>query len=147
MRALVLIALFLVSSTTFGAEPVKDDDAPIKRASQVSDHGMELFSWYIKADESWHFALLPAPGIDKLKSIDVETSKENAIDSVAALKKRLSALAVGEKVGWFNMLDKRETQSDDKRFDYPPKEIIKELELYCTVLKIRLNIYQPGKKK
>ncbi len=126
-------------------KPEKDEDAPVKRAAKPSENGMELFSWHVKGEEVWHFALLPAPGVEKLKTVEFVTSKENALDGVAALKKKFAALALNEKVGWFNMLDKKESSAGDAIFDFPPKEIVKELELYCTVLKVRLNIYQTRK--
>lgn len=128
-------------------KPEKADEPPIPRAAKASENGMELFSWHVKGDDTWHFALLPAPGTDKLKSIEFVTSKDNALEGTAALKKKLAALALNEKVGWFNMLDKRETSPADVFFDFPPKEVIKDLELYCNTLKIRLNIYQAGKKQ
>ena len=62
---------------------------------------MELFSWHKKGDDTWHFALLPGPGADKLKSAEFVTSKENTIDSPAALKRKIAALAMNEKIGWF----------------------------------------------
>jgi|ERR1043165_5529020 hypothetical protein len=145
MFALVLAGM--LSQALHAAEPPKaDDSAPVVRASKPSENGMELFSWHAQGEDNWHFALMAAPGNDKLKSVETVTSKENSVDSLAALKKRLAGLAIGEKVGWFNMLSKSETTTADIVFDIPPREIVKELELYCTVLKVRLNIYHSSKK-
>jgi hypothetical protein len=124
----------------------KDPDAPIQRDTKLSANGLELFSWQAKGDDAWHFALLPAPGLDKLKSPAEVTAKEHTIEGVAALKQKLAALAIGEKVGWYNMLEKKDAPAGGAVFDYPPREIMKELELYCTVLKVRLNIYTTKRK-
>ena len=143
----ILTASVLLMASAFAAEGAKDDDGPVRRAAKPTETGMELFSWHVKGEEAWHFALLPAPGNDKLKSVDFVTSKENALDGPEALKKKLAALALNEKVGWYNMLEKRAPQPDDVIFDFPPREIIKDLEIYCTVMKVRLNIFQTGAKK
>lgn len=139
------MALVFCVWTHAADEPKPDEDAPVKRAVKASEHGMELFSWHAKGEDTWHFALLPAPGIEKLKTVEIVTSKENTLDGPAALKKKLAALAINEKIGWFNMLDKQESSAGDAVFDFPPKEIVKELELYCTAMKLRLNIYQTRK--
>src|SRR4051794_263336 len=99
----VLIVFALAAASMLSAQdatPVKEGDAPVKRAAAVSEHGLELYSWHTKFDDAWHFALLPAPGIEKLRTAGLVATKENAIDGVDALKKRFAALAVNEKVGW-----------------------------------------------
>ncbi len=138
--------LVLVVSA-FAADGQKDNDGPVKRSDKPTETGMELFSWHVKGEETWHFALLPAPGGDKLKSSEFVMSKDNALEGTAVLKKKLAALALNEKVGWFNMLEKTDTPPENVVFDFPPRETIKELEIYCTVLKVRLNIFQAGAKK
>jgi hypothetical protein len=140
-KYLMLTAL-LFSSVLFAA----DNGEPIRRAAKATEYGMELFSWHVKGDDAWHFALLPAAGIDKLKSAETVAAKENDLD-LAALKKKLAGLAMGEKVGWFNMLEKDHAPPENLVFDLPPREIVKELELYCTVQKVRLNIYRGAPKK
>jgi hypothetical protein len=143
----ILLASILVIASAFAADGAKEDEGPVHRASKPTETGMELFSWHVKGEEAWHFALLPAPGNEKLKSVEVVTAKENALDGPDALKKKLAALALNEKVGWYNMLEKKDAQPGDVIFDFPPREIIKDLEIYCTVMKIRLNIFQTGAKK
>jgi len=143
----VLLALFATTAISADQPAPDKDDAPVQRAARPSLTGMELFSWHVKGDEGWHFALLPAPGTDKLKAAEDVVAKENAIDGVAALKKKLAALALNEKVGWFNMLDKSTQPPEGVFFDFPPKDVMKELELYCSVMKIRLNIFQANTKK
>ena len=141
--ALLLLLSALLSASVFAAE----DEGPVHRAAKPTDTGMELFSWHVRGEETWHFALLPAPGNDKLKSADFVTSKENALDGPDALKRKLAALALNEKVGWYNMLEKKDAQPGDVIFDFPPREMIKDLEIYCTIMKVRLNIFQTGAKK
>ncbi len=149
MRVFSIIVLLALTHPAFAAEPasIKEDDAPVQRASTQTEHGMELFSWQVKGNDTWHFALLRAPGIEKLKTAGIVASKENALDGVDALKKKLAALALNEKVGWFNMLDKKDTPPEELQFDFPPKEMVRDLELYCTVLKVRLNIYRACKRR
>ncbi|MEI6232315.1 MAG: hypothetical protein WCT04_04645 [Planctomycetota bacterium] len=146
-KSILLVVVAIGSCASFAAETKKKEDALVQRAAKPTETGMELFSWHKKGEESWHFALLPAPGNDNLKTVDFVTSKENALDGADVLKKKFAALAPNEKVGWYNMLEKRDTQPGDVVFEFPPKEIIKELELYCTILKVRLNIYQAGAKR
>jgi len=43
--------------------------------------------------------------------------------------------------------EKSEKPPENLIFDYPPREIVKELELYCTIQKVRLNIYHSSGKK
>ncbi|HLX63808.1 MAG TPA: hypothetical protein VKX17_21230 [Planctomycetota bacterium] len=151
MRALAAIisAASLIGALAAAETPKPEatEDPPIPRAAKTTENGMELFSWHVKGEDKWRFALLPAPGMDKLKTVEFVTSKEHALEGVEALKKKLAALAKNEKVGWFNMLDKRETSPADVFFDFPPKEVIKDLELYCNTLKLRLNIYQSARPK
>ena len=143
MKHFALFLSLLLSASVFAAE----DEGPVHRAAKPTDTGMELFSWHVRGEETWHFALLPAPGNDKLKSADFVTSKENALDGPDALKRKLAALALNEKVGWYNMLEKKDAQPGDVIFDFPPREMIKDLEIYCTIMKVRLNIFQTGAKK
>lgn len=132
-----LVFFVLIAASVFAG----DDEKPIVRAAKATDSGYSLFSWQEVGKEEWHFALLPAQSVEKLLTAEEITKKENTIDGLDALKKKLSALAINEKVGWYNMLEKKNVP-EHLRFDFPSRDVVKELELYCTVLKIRLNIYR-----
>ena len=142
------IVLFLVGSLFSRAEETKPaDDAPVVRATRPTSDGTFLFSWHEKGSDPWRFALLPAPNVEKLKSPAEVATPENTIEGIPALKKKISALAINEKIGWYNMLEKRGPAPENLIFEFPSKDTIKDLELYCTVLKVRLNIYVPEGKK
>lgn len=147
MKRRLLIQMFLcvlcASTHVVGAE----DDKPIVRSTKPTDGGTALFSWHEVGSDKWRFALLPANSVERLKSPKEVATAENTIEGVEALKRKLSSLAINEKVGWFNMLEPRGPAPENLVFEFPPKEVIKDLELYCTVLKVRLNIYVAGAKK
>lgn len=138
--ALLVAALSSLRAAEVPAATDKDDK-PIVRASRPTDGGLTLFSWQEKDKDDWHFVLMPAPNVEKLKSAAEVAASPDAFVGVDTLKKKLSALAINEKVGWFNMLEKRGPAPENLRFDHPPRETIKDLELFCSVLKVRLNIY------
>lgn len=117
------------------------DEKPVIRASKPTDGGLTLFSWQEKGKDDWHFVLMPAPNVEKLKSAAEVAASPDAFVGLDALKKKFSALAINEKVGWFNMLEKRGPAPENLIFDFPPRDTIKDLELFCSVLKVRLNIY------
>lgn len=142
------MGLFLLGALLARGEEAKpSDDAPVVRATRLTTDGTSLFSWHEKGSGQWRFALLPAPNVEKLKAPAEVATPENTIEGVLALKKKISALAINEKVGWYNMLEKRGPAPENLIFEFPSKDTIKDLELYCTVLKVRLNIYVPAGKK
>ena len=103
---------------------------------------MKLCCWYKKGDSTEHYALLPSTSQEKLRSPEEVMAAENTIDGVPALKHRLSALAIGEKVGWYNMIAKSKEIPEGVSFDFPSREVQRDVEIYCSALKIRLNIYR-----
>ena len=138
------LACALLSQFSFAAE---DADKPVVRAGKPALSGIALYSWHEKGSDDWRFAVLPAPNVEKLLAFDEVATKENTIEGVPALKKKIASFALNEKIGWFNMLEKRAEPPGNLVFEFPSKEVIKDLEQYCMLLKVRLNIYLPGGKK
>jgi len=148
MRCRFSLALALLAGLAclHGAE-TPPDDAPIKRADATTVDGYDLFSWFVKGEDAPRFALLPAAKDENLKAAGDVTAKETVITGIDALKRRLSALAIGEKIGWYNMLAKGKAIPDGVNFDFPQRDTIRDIELYCSALKVRLNIFRTGKKQ
>jgi hypothetical protein len=142
----LLAALLIACTLPLAAEEAHKDEAPIKRAETPSAEGLELFSWYVKNSDVPRFALLPAQKTELLKSAADVTAGDNVLTGIEALKRKLSTLAIGEKVGWYNMLAKGKPIPEDITFDFPSREAVRDLELYCSALKVRLNIYRAGRK-
>jgi hypothetical protein len=85
--------------------------------------GMELYSWQ-DADGNWCFSLLT--GTNANKAIADVKAESTIIKGFAALKAKLTELAVGESVFWIEDLS---DGSAPTGLGYPPKDVIDDLML------------------
>jgi len=90
--------------------------------------GVEMYSW--KSRDAWNFSLVIGTNRNKTK-VEV-TSPSVTIVGIHRLKAKLATLAVGEEVFWSNFRG--------KPFGYPSTAIVKDLEEFCRLKKIRLTV-------
>ena len=88
--------------------------------------GVELYSWKDKNGD-WLFVMLDGTNRNKEEK-EVKEAKEQ-FKGVAALKKALSRLAVGENLFWMERI---------KGFELPPKEILAEIAKAAKEAKLEL---------
>jgi hypothetical protein len=126
LRPLATIACLLLSwiSTSISAEEPQ-------RATKTEMKGMELYSWRDSTTKEWRFSLLPGTNAKKANAhiIDAET----AIKTVAELKARLAALAIGEYLAW-------NFDADPKVFVLPPKDVVQQITAFCKAKEIKLSL-------
>ena len=101
---------------------------------------MELYAWK-PAGQDWRFSLIF--GTNRTKRLAEITSPEYTVVGMNDLKRKLSALAVGEWVTLSNspgLIDERDRRawSNLARESVTP-EMVRDLSDYCTSLGIKLQ--------
>lgn len=117
MKALVAVVLMLFA--------VGCTAAPVTREAKPAFKGMELYSWRPEGKE-WHFSVLE--GTNRNKTMEEITAPEETIVGLAALKKRLARLAIGESVFWQNLSE-----------EAVPEDMEQDLRSFCQDLRIALH--------
>jgi hypothetical protein len=98
------------------------------RLEQPLPKGVELYSW--RHQQTWMFSLVI--GTNRDKRTEEITSASVSMNGVATLKARLSRLAVGEQVFWFN--------PKATPFEYPSANVMAELVQFCAKQSIKLHL-------
>ena len=127
-RRITMMALSLLLGPVFGGSLMFGQAS---REAKPQFKGMELYSWQEGA--AWRFSLVP--GTNRSKSVAEVKSPKVTISSLAKLKDKLSRLAPGEQVFWFN--------PDASPFVYPTPDVACELVAFCDRLKIKLQLGKP----
>lgn len=96
------------------------------RAHNIVGKGMELYSWYQGTD--WHFSLVV--GVNNRKPVlEVADVEQYGFIGVGQLKRKLSKLAKGQQVYWFNRGAEAVSGSMEK-----------DLLKYCSSLEIKVEV-------
>ena len=118
MRRLLALVLMFVA--------VGCSVAPVIREEKPAFKGMELYSWRPDGQD-WHFSVLE--GTNRDKTMEEITAPEVTIVSMAALKKRLARLAIGENVFWRNLAQ-----------EPVPEEVETDLRAFCRGIEVNLEV-------
>ena len=115
----MVVVLTSIALGGFAAEP--------ERATRTAGKGYELYSWQ-RSDGAWSYALLF--GTNRLKTLE---EIDNEATDLRTLKRRLSALAIGEHVVWIP------APNDGS---LPDAAIVADLKDYCAWVQIDLHVPQ-----
>ncbi|MFN8493784.1 MAG: hypothetical protein U0350_39645 [Caldilineaceae bacterium] len=105
--------------------------SPTTPSATMALKGYELYSW--QASGKWYFALVL--GTNRLKTMAEITAPGVAVDSVDALRARLSQLGRGEEIIWGTWAD--------KRLALPPQPLLDAVKKMCQDLGLQLTVTSP----
>jgi hypothetical protein len=106
--------------------------ASVMAAEEPALHGkgMELYSWKPKGT-NWYFSLIV--GLNNRKPVlDIADVEKYAVVGVPALEKKLSKLAKGERVYWYNLAK-----------EPLPQELERDVRDFCRRVGVELKILPP----
>ena len=120
---LVAACAFLYGLITVGCQPA---DATVVDRSGGSMKGYELYSW--QAEGEWRFSLLI--GTNREKTLDEIQDPAITRGGVDGLRTGLAALPTAQAVTW----------RAGERLEFPPDEIIRQVEQICAEAGLELQI-------
>jgi len=120
---LVAACALLYGLTTVGCQRA---DATVAESSGGSMKGYELYSW--QAEGEWRFSLLI--GTNREKTLDEIQDPAITRGGVDGLCTGLAALPTGQAVTW----------RAGERLEFPPDEIIRQVEQICAEAGLELQI-------
>jgi len=101
--------------------------------SQPTPRTLRLYGWQDPTGE-WNFTLLPGEVSREFSKKEV-FDKKRAVPGVKALLRRISELAAGSTLIWYDHV------SNERRFEnigYPPAKVIQEIRRYAEARKIEV---------
>jgi hypothetical protein len=120
---LVAACALLYGLTTVGCQRA---DATVAESPGGSMKGYELYSW--QAEGEWRFSLLI--GTNREKTLDEIQDPAITRGGVDALRTGLAALPTAQAVTW----------RAGERLEFPPDEIIRQVEQICAEAGLELQI-------